>query len=116
METQSDACRSAALSFTQHLAEGAYEAAYAMTSQEYRTAVTLEQMKDEFEAIVPLDWGDIDPIEIVETMSDRPAQRGSDPEWITVSIGGDVYSESLNLMFALEDDEPRIREIGFGRP
>lgn len=87
-----------------------------MTSQEYRAAVTLEQMKEEFETFVPLDWGDAEPIEATQTMDTWPNQRESDLLWVYVSIGGDVYSEALVAMVTSEDSEPRIREIEFGRP
>lgn len=58
----------AALSFVQHLATRAYGSAYAMTSAEYRAVVTLEQMKRDLEATIPLDWGEADPIAINQTM------------------------------------------------
>jgi hypothetical protein len=116
MPVTSEAYQAAAVSFTQHLADRAYDEAYAMTSQEYRAAVTLEQMKEDFETIVPLDWGDVEPIEIIQTMDSWPHKRDSDLLWVYLSIGGDVYSEALVAVLTSEDDEPRIREVEFGRP
>jgi len=116
MPITSEACREVALSFTQHLADRAYDEAYAMTSQEYRSAVTLAQMKEDFESIVPLDWGDADPIEAVQTMETWPNKRDSDLLWVYVSIGGDVYSEALVAVVSSEGEEPRISSAEFGRP
>jgi hypothetical protein len=45
-----------------------------------------------------------------------PDKRASDLLWVYVSIGGDVYSEGLVAVLTSEDDEPRIREVEFGRP
>lgn len=116
MPTTKEACHAAALSFTQHLAERAYAEAYAMTSQGYREAISLENLQEEFEEIVPLDFGDIGPIEIVQTLESWPAKQDSDLVWIYVSIGGDVYSEGLVVVLADEAGEPRVRDVEFGRP
>jgi len=104
------------VTFTKRLAARAYGEAYAMTSRPYRAEVPLERLKADFEAIVPLDWGAAEPIEIAQTMDRWPGQRDADLLWVYVSIGGDVYSEAVVVVLAAEDGEPRIREIEFGRP
>jgi hypothetical protein len=116
MSITSATCQAAALSFTRHLVDRAYDQAYAMTTATYRAGVTLERMKEDFEAMIPLDWGAADPIETVQTMDDWPDKRASDRLWVYVSIGGDVYSEGLVAVVACEEDEPRIRAVEFGRP
>ena len=114
-ETNHD-CTAVALSFAQHLANRSYESAYALTTQQYQADVALEQMQEEFEEIIPEDWGEVAPIEVGETMQSWPQQQASDLMWLYVSLGGDVYSEAVTVVVALEDDQPRIRTVEFGRP
>lgn len=116
MPAPKESCREVALSFARNLAERAYESAYELTAREYRAANSVEVMRDAFELIVPLDWGNADPIETVQTMDTWPGKRASDLMWVYVSIGGDVYSEGLAAILTAEDDQPRIREVEFGRP
>lgn len=116
MSVSSEACKTAALTFAKRLATRAYDEAYAMTGREYRDEVPLERLKADFEAIVPLDWGAAEPIEIAQAMDRWTGQRDTDVLWVYVSIGGDVYSEAVTVVLAPEDGEPRIREVGFGRP
>lgn len=105
-----------ALTFTKALASRDYGSAYALTSREYQQRSGLEAMRAGFEAIVPLDWGPVDPIEVGETMEDWPGKRPQDLGWVYVSIGGDVYSEAVIVVVAREDGALRIREVEFGRP
>ena len=105
-----------ALKFTKTLTDRDYSTAYAMTSSEYRNRANLDQMKAEFEAIVPPDWGTMGPIEIGETQKDWPDKQPSDLGWVYVSIGGDVYSEAVTVVITLEKGDPKVREVEFGRP
>ncbi|GMR07674.1 MAG: hypothetical protein BMS9Abin26_0677 [Gammaproteobacteria bacterium] len=105
-----------ALEFTQALANRDYSKAYAITSKEYQSQITINAMKNSFEEIVPADWGTMGPIEIVETMTDWPDKKPSDLGWVYVSIGGDVYSEAVTTIVTLEGETPKIREIEYGRP
>jgi hypothetical protein len=115
--TASTPCESTALEYTKALANRDYPKAYAMTSGEYRVHTTLEGMKELFEDIVPVDdWGTMGPIEVGETMLDWPGKEPDDLGWVTVSIGGDVYSEAIIVVVKLEDGMPKIREVEFGRP
>ena len=116
MPTDQQTCRTVAESFARRLADRAYQNAYELTSRDYRAANTVEAMRDAFELIVPLDWGDADPIEAVQTMDSWPGKQASDLIWVYVSIGGDVYSEGLSAVLTAEGDQPRIREVEFGRP
>ena len=108
--------RHIALEFTQSLAARDYEKAYAMTSHQYRSQTTVEQLRADFETIVPTDWGPMDPIEVGETMTSWPAKRPSDIGWAYVSIGGDVYSEAVTVVVTSEQGGAKIRDIEFGRP
>jgi hypothetical protein len=108
--------RQVALEFTKSLAAREYAKAYAMTSQQYRKRTTMEQLRTDFETIVPTDWGRMGPIEVGQTMMSWPGKQRADLGWAYVSIGGNVYSEAVTVVVAMENGEPRIREVEFGRP
>ena len=105
-----------ALTFTELLAARDYATAYDLTAQEYRWQITLAELQAAFEEIVPLDWGDIGPLEIGQTLTDWPGKQPADLGWVYVSIGGDIYSEAITVIITLENGHPKIREIEFGRP
>jgi hypothetical protein len=115
-ESASQDYKAFAVEFTRTLARREYAAAFEMTSRQYRSQSTVEQLKAAFEVIVPPDWGDTEPIEMGTTMSSWPGKMSSDLGWIYVSIYGDVYSEALILTVTLEEGQAKIREIVFGRP
>lgn len=108
--------RHIALEFTQSLAAREYQKAYAMMSQQYRSQTTVEQLRADFEAIVPTDWGPTDPIEVGETMTSWPGKQPADLGWAYVSIGGDVYSEAVTVVVTSEQGEAKIHEVEMGRP
>jgi hypothetical protein len=115
-ESGSSDFRAVALEFTKALATRDYDGAYAMTSRDFQSGMSKDQMQAAFEAIVPLDWGAVGPIETGETLASWPGKQPADLGWVYVSIGGDVYSEALIVIVALEDGNARIREVEFGRP
>ena len=78
--------------------------------------MSLEQLQQSFEAIVPDDWGEMGPIEVGETMTSWPGKQAADIAWVYVSIGGNVYSEAITVVVTSEDESLKIREIEFGRP
>jgi hypothetical protein len=112
----SDEYNTLALEFTRALAMWDYPKAYAMTSKEHQSRITLDEMKRSFEAIISDDWGTIGAIDVQDTMTEWPDKRPSDLVWIYVSIGGDGYSEAVTTLITLEGNTPKIREIEYGRP
>ena len=110
--------RNVALQFAKALAARDYSGAYAMTSQEFRGRMSQAEMQAGFEAIVPLDWGPIDPIEVTGTLTEwrLPEKQPSDLGWVYVTIGGMAYSEAVIVVVTMEDGAPRIRTVEFGRP
>lgn len=105
-----------AIEFARALAHRDYETAYGMTSSEFKAAYSCEDVQNDFESIVPLDWGDVGPIDIGSTMDDWPGKRENDLKWIYVGIGGDVYSEAVIVVVSEESGIPRVREVEWGRP
>lgn len=105
-----------ALNFAKALVNREYSTAFAMTTAGYQRRTTLEQMRAAFEAIVPPDSGTAGAVEAGHTMESWPDQQPSDLGWVYVSIGGDVYSEALIVIVALEDGAMKVRDVEFGRP
>lgn len=105
-----------ALRFGQALLNREYARAFAMTSIGYQGRTTLDEMRAAFEAIVPPDWGTGGQVEVGQTLDDWPGRQASDAGWVYVSIGGDVYSEALMVIVALEDGAMKVRDVDFGRP
>src|SRR5262249_9159195 len=83
-----------ALCFTQSLAARDYPKAYAMTSEDYRRSHPVEQLRGAFEAIGPIDWGPIGPIQVGHTMTSWPTKQPGDIGRAYVSFGGNTYSEA----------------------
>ena len=109
-------CLGLAQRFTRELTGREYEKAYALTSASYRSKTGLAQMKQAFEKMVPLDWGETEPVEVRLVTKDWPAMRRDDVAVVYASIYGDVYSEAVILVFGMEGGRPMIREVEFGRP
>lgn len=54
--------------------------------------------------------------EVMEVMQDWPAKQANDLVWVYVAICGDDFSEALTLVFCLNHQSIKIREIEWGRP
>ena len=61
-----------------------------------------------YEQMIPQDWGDIDPIELL---------GGEEHPFVYVVLGGDVYSEAIIIdRFVFENGSTKIDHLEFGRP
>lgn len=99
--------------FTEALCRRDYAAAYAMTSASFRARHEQASLQTNFERIVPRDFGPIGPIEVVRTLDRWPKKEPGDAGWVYVSIGGDVYSEAVQVVVTRNGT---IRGIEYGRP
>ena len=105
-----DTQESVALAFARSLAARDYARAYAMLSSGAQSTLTLQALQEQFEMMIPPDFGDVAPIEIVK-----------DPTWdhifIYVALGGPVYSEAVIVSaFADEQGHQKIDAFELGRP
>lgn len=97
-----------ALDFARALSQRDYSAAHEMCSNNLKSRVNVDSLREEFERIIPLDWGPVDPIEL-EEQADFP--------FVYVVLGGDVYSEAIIIStFVTENDIAKIDNLEFGRP
>ena len=115
MPPGSDGYVNVALDFARALVARDFAGAYAMTSSEYQRRMTPGAMRSAFEAIVPPDWADA-TVAPGLTMDSWPDKQPSDVGWVYVSIGGDVYSEAVNVVVTQEGATMKVRDVEFGRP
>jgi hypothetical protein len=105
-----------ALAFATALAARDYPGALAMTSRQFQAVNTPETLRAAFEAIVPPDWGPVDPLELGLTMDSWPGREPDDVGWAYVVLGGDVYSEAVTVVVTRDEGQLRIRTVEYGRP
>ena len=99
-----------ALEFARSLAKRDYRRAYNMLSLDAQSQLTEDGLREQFESMIPPDWGDVDPIELEE----NPAW---DEVFLYVVLGGEVYSEAIIVnSFASDNEIPKIDSFQFGRP
>ena len=102
--------KSLALEFARSLSKRDYKQAYNMLSLNAQSQLTEDGLREQFESMIPLDWGDVNPIELEEN-----------PAWnemfLYVVLGGDVYSEAITISsFASDEEKMKIETFEFGRP
>lgn len=99
-----------ALKFARSLATRSYEQAYGMLSRDVQSQITLDAMRAQFESMIPLDWGEVDLIDLEE----NPAW---DEMFLYVVLGGDTYSEAIIISsFESSSNVLKINSFQFGRP
>jgi hypothetical protein len=100
--------KATALLFARTLANRDYVASLALCSSDIVSKMSAETLGAEFERIVPLDWGEIDPIDL----EDNDAFP-----FVYVVLGGDIYSEAIIInSFVTENGQTRIANFQLGRP
>lgn len=100
--------KSTALLFAQKLAVRDYRAAVKLCSEEIRSDLNERSLGEEFESIVPLDWGKVDSIRLEE--------NDAFP-FVYITLSGDVYSEALIVhSFCTENGQTKIARFELGRP
>ena len=97
-----------ALLFAQNLAARDYRAALELCSQELELSFDERSLGEEFEAIIPLDWGEVDPI-VLEENDAFP--------FVYITLGGNLYSEAVIVhAFTTENGQLKIASFELGRP
>ncbi len=107
---------SVALAFARALINREYLQAHHMTTDEFQSNCSCEDMQQHFEAIAPIDGGVVDPLEIVLVMDDWSHKLPNDLEWIYIAIAGECYSEAIAVVVANEQETLKIRSVEWGRP
>lgn len=81
-----------------------------MLSLNAQSRMPLDVMREQYEAMIPRDWGEVEPIELEE----NPAW---DEMFLYVVLGGPVYSEAIIIRsFGSEEGKPKVETLEFGRP
>jgi len=103
-----DIQKTTALDFALTLTKRDYTSAYAMCSKNIKSGLSEAELQEEFEKMIPLDWGDIKPVAL-EDNADFP--------FVYVALDGDTHSEAIVIdAFQTEGGQVKIDEFGFGRP
>jgi hypothetical protein len=99
-----------ALEFARSLAKRDYSQAYNMLSLNAQSQLTEQALQEQFESMIPPDWGDVDPIALEEN-------PGWDELFLYVVLGGDAYSEAVIVnSFSSDNEIAKIDSFQFGRP
>lgn len=94
--------------FAQKLAARDYRAALELCSEEIKAGLNERSLAEEFEAIVPLDWGEVDSFGLEE--------NDAFP-FIYIVLGGEVFSEAIIVhSFGTENGQTKIAGFELGRP
>ena len=104
-----EARQTLALEFARALSERRYVEAHAMCTSDLRSKVSVEKMRSDFEVMIPLDWGPVAPIELVDNGE-------LSPPYLYVSLGGEVYSEAIAIYLADVDGNLQVDRFELGRP
>jgi hypothetical protein len=100
--------KTTAVQFAQKLADRDYQAAHELCSEALKSGMNSSQLGEEFETVVPLDWGAIDSVEL----EDNDAFP-----FVYITLGGDVFSEAIIVhAFATENGQTKIAGFELGRP
>lgn len=100
--------KATALLFAQKLAARDYRAALELCSGDLKLGMNEKSLGEEFEAIVPLDWGEVAPVVLEENCAFP---------FIYITLGGDVFSEAIIIhSFAIENGQTSIAGFELGRP
>ncbi|MDH3903451.1 MAG: hypothetical protein OES90_09545 [Xanthomonadales bacterium] len=100
--------KTTAVLFARKLAARDYKAALELCSEELKAGLSARTLGEKFEAIVPLDWGGVDPIRLEE--------NNAFP-FVYITLGGDVFSEAIIVhSFATEKGQTKIAGFELGRP
>jgi hypothetical protein len=112
------AAEALALRFAQEVSTRNYARAYAMTTAKYRSEVSLAAFQKKAEWMLPLDFGTILAVELVETHDMREAltYEEGDLRWAYVAIQGPKYGEAVAVIVARYAGSIGIREVEWGRP
>ena len=99
-----------AVAFARALAGRDYEQAYGMLSAGAQSRTAREALRADFEAMIPPEFGEVNPIELLELPEAAEL-------FVYVVLGGPVYSEAVMVEgFTAEDGTPKIYRFQFGRP
>ena len=97
-----------AILFVEKLVARDYWAALELCSEELRSSLNERSLGEEFEVIIPLDWGQVDSIRLDE--------NDTFP-FVYITLGGDVFSEAIIIhSFATENGQIKIARFELGRP
>lgn len=105
-----------ALRFAKALAEQRFDNAYDLLSSETRTAMSQEDLKDDFGQMIEYGDGLVDFCEVMIVDDAMPKKAANDLAWVYVAICGADFSEAVAVTVVDDAGQHRLRIEEWGRP
>jgi hypothetical protein len=102
--------------FAKALVAHQYSDAHSMLTSELQRSWSPEKLKSRYEEMVSPAGEPATVDGHTEFMKDWPDKKPGDIGWAYVSISGAHYAEAVTVIVAKVGDNPKIREIEWGRP
>lgn len=111
------AVQATALQFAQALTQRDYTGAYALTSYSYQQQISIAQIQEVYERIIPENWGKVDLVPVDDVLEGWPDKQLNDIGWIYISLEGQnyPYSEGLFICISRENGNLIISDVTYGR-
>jgi hypothetical protein len=109
-----------ALQFADSLIRRDYARAYGMTTQEYQKKVSLQQMQEDFESIIPTKATNLTTSAPVEPLMDLADKKANELGMVYITIEGEHIDDeddfdALTVIVADENGTRKISDIEYGR-
>ena len=108
--------------FAHALAEGRFEDANSMLTDDQRPMLTAAELQKAYKQMLEYTGKKFDShdtittIEPITSMTDWPDKRIGDVGWVYVAMSGDGFSEAVTVVVARSRNDLGIRSIEWGRP
>jgi hypothetical protein len=105
-----------ALKFALALKSLDYTAAHAMLCETQQQSVSVAQLKQNYETMVPHNDDAVDVVQVMETLTKWPDKKPDDLGWAYVAMSGKTFSEAVAVVVKGEAGRACISAIEWGRP
>lgn len=105
-----------ALRFAKALAEQRFEDAHNLLSSGTRLAMSLEDLKDDYQRMIEYGEGPADLCEVMIVDDAMPKKTENDLAWVYTAICGPGFSEAVTVTVIAEGGQNSLRIEDWGRP
>jgi hypothetical protein len=105
-----------AFEFATSIANGDFSTAHDFLTEKQKIEWKPEALKEEYNEMIEYGESPIIHIEVMNEMTEWPAKQTNDIGWAYVAMNGEGYGEAIVVVVCNENNQPKIREIEWGRP
>lgn len=105
-----------ALTFAELLIKGEFSKAHDLISPAAQSVYPINTLKKQHKTMTAYLGRDSCVADVLETMTDWPAKRDGEVEWLYVAIMGDSGSEGISVVVRQQDNQYSISSVEWGRP